>query len=699
MRYLLPILSLLIPLWACNGQAGRQYPFTNALIHESSPYLLQHAHNPVDWRPWKEEALEKARSEDKMLIISIGYAACHWCHVMAEESFEDTAVARIMNEHFVPIKVDREERPDVDAVYMSACQLASSRGCGWPLNVIALPDGRPVWAGTYYPKKQWVEILEYFIRTYGEKRDEMEGFAARLLKGVQQSGQPRPVEAPAPFSPEQLEAIAGNFLDNLDLKHGGRKGFPKFPVPNSYEFLLFYHQLTGSKQALAATTATLDNMARGGIYDQLGGGFARYATDGEWKVPHFEKMLYDNAQLVSLYSKAYRVVKNERYREVVYETLAFVERELTSPEGAFYASLDADSEGQEGKYYTWPLAEVDSILGGPRQSAIFDACYNLEAAGNWEAGRNILYANEDDQKILAKYNITQEELNNTLQDARRKLFEARAKRERPKLDDKALCSWNALMLQAYLDAYNTFGEAAFLAAAQRNASFLLSKMLQKDGRLNRNYKDGVSSTNAFLDDYAFCIQAFTSFYEQSFDEIWLQRAEGLAEYALAHFTDEAGSLLFYTSDIGPPLIARKMETEDNVIPSSNSAMARALFRLGLLLYRQDFLSRSEAMLQAMAPLINDTPEPNFFSNWCTLYGESAYPFYELAIVGPAYRQPAGELRRLYLPNALLLGGPTEGGLKLLKGKLQQGETYIYVCRDKACKLPVKSVAEALGQME
>lgn len=695
---LLFLLSLLLLLlFSCEAQTGEQHNYTNALIHESSPYLLQHAHNPVNWNPWGEKALEKARKEDKMLLISVGYAACHWCHVMEEESFEDTAVARIMNEYFVPIKVDREERPDVDAVYMSACQLASERGCGWPLNAFALPDGRPVWAGTYFPKKQWVEILQYFVKAYREDREKMQGYADQLADGVRQFGLPQPVAEPLPFTSAQLDDIAKNFLENVDLEHGGRKGFPKFPVPNSYEFLLQYNYLTGNETALEAVTVTLDQMAEGGIYDQIGGGFARYSTDGEWKVPHFEKMLYDNAQLVSLYSKAYQVTKKERYREVVFETLAFVERELGSPEGAFYSSLDADSEGEEGKFYIWKQSEIDSILGESRISGIFNAFYSVEAGGNWE-GSNILYHQKNVEKILTEYKITKDELKIILNNARQKLFEARSKRERPRLDDKVLSSWNALMLQAYLDAYAAFGEPGFLVAAKRNAQFLLDNALQKGNRLNRNYKGGKSTINGFLDDYAFTIQAFVSLYETTFDEQWLKRAESLADYTLAHFSDESTGLFFYTSDIDPPLMARKMETEDNVIPASNSAMGRALLHLGTLLYRQDYLDRAESMLQAMAPRISATAEPNFFANWCALYSELAYPFYEVAVVGPAYQQPAEALRRLYLPNALLLGGPSEGSLELLKNKLQDGETFIYVCRDKVCKLPVKRVEEAVGQL-
>jgi len=691
-----PTLLLLLLLWSCQAQTGREH--ANALINESSPYLLQHAHNPVDWYPWGEAALKKAQEEGKLLIISIGYAACHWCHVMEEESFEDTTIARIMNEHFVAIKVDREERPDVDDVYMTACQMAGEGSCGWPLNAFALPDGRPVWAGTYFPKNQWKDILEYFIKLYREDRQKLEGYAGRLTEGIQMAGRPRPASEEAVFTQEELAVVADQFLSGIDFKKGGRMGAPKFPTPNNYEFLLQYHQLAGNEKALEAVVVTLDNMINGSIYDHLGGGFARYSTDADWKVPHFEKMLYDNAQLASLYSKAWQVAKNERYREAVFQTLEFIEREMTSPEGGFYSSLDADSEGEEGKFYTWQKAEVDSILADERQSAIFCDYYQLKKGGNWE-GTNVLYRKESVEKILTEYNLTSDELSRIIADGRQELFEARARRVRPGLDDKILCSWNALMLQGYLDAYRAFGERAFLSRALKNGQFIVENMLKKGSRLDRSYKDGRSSINGFLDDYAFAIHAFVSLYEATFDEQWLQRAEGLAQYALAHFRDEESGFFFYTSSLDPPLIARKMETEDNVIPASNSAMARALRRLGTVLYKKEYLAQADSMLQSMAPRLAATSQPHFFSNWCALYASQAFPYYEIAIVGPDHEKLRSEMQGHYLPNAVYLGGKSEGGLELLKGKLREGETFIYVCKQNVCKLPVREVGVALGQME
>ena len=691
-----PLLSAcLLFLWACNAQPGSEHPYTNALINESSPYLLQHAHNPVDWHPWGEAALKKAQEEDKLLLISIGYAACHWCHVMEEESFEDTTIARIMNENFIPIKVDREERPDVDDVYMTACQMASEGGCGWPLNAFAMPDGRPVWAGTYYPKGQWRDILNYFIGLHEKDWEKLDAYADRLTEGIQLTGLPRPVDREELFTAEQLAQVMENYLSTIDFQKGGRMGAPKFPTPNNYEFLLQYFHLTGNEKALQAVTVTLDNMANGGICDHLGGGFARYSTDAEWKVPHFEKMLYDNAQLVSLYSEAWQVTKKERYQEVVFQTLEFIEREMTSPEGGFYSSLDADSEGEEGKFYTWQKTEIDSILADERLSTVFCDFYQVKKAGNWER-TNVLYRRENVEKTSAEHNLPQNELTQMIAQARQKLFDARTQRVRPGLDDKMLTCWNALMLQGYLDAYRAFEKPAFLAKALKNGGFLVEKMLKDGNRLDRNYKDGRSSINAFLDDYAFTLHAFLSLYEATFDEQWLQRAEGLAQFALAHFQDQESGFFFYPSDLDPPLIARKMDLEDNVIPASNSAMARALHRLGTVLYNKEYLETATHMLQSMAPRFTATAQPHFFSNWCALYADQAFPYYEIAIVGPDYQKLRDELLGRYLPNTVLLGGAGEGGMELLKGKLQEGETFIYVCKQNVCKLPVQEVEAAVS---
>ena len=672
---------------------------TNALVNESSPYLLQHAHNPVNWFPWKEETLEKAKQEDKMMIISIGYSACHWCHVMEHESFEDTTVSRIMNEHFINVKVDREERPDVDAIYMDACQLSTGKGCGWPLNAFVLPDGRPVWAGTYFPKKNWIEVLEYFVGLYKKDRQKLEEYAAELTKGIQSTDKvAKPVQFKNEFKEEILDQMTKQFLAQTDFKWGGRQGVPKFPSPSHYEFLLTQYFHTKDERALKAVVTTLDKMAQGGIYDHLGGGFARYSTDNEWKVPHFEKMLYDNSQLVSLYAHAFQVTKNPLYQKVVVETLEFVDRELTDKSGGFYSSLDADSEGEEGKFYVWEKTAIDSILKDQKAAAVFNDYYEIQEKGNWEH-TNILYVRQEKEVVAKRHKMTVDQLESLLQLGRNQLFRARSSRVRPGLDDKVLASWNGLMLQAYLDAYQTFGKEQYLQKALKNGHFILDNLLDKSTyRLKRNYKEGKATIPAFLDDYASIISAFTKLYETTFDEAWLGHADQLSQTAIKEFFDAESELFFYTSQNDSPLIARKKELGDNVIPASNSMMARALFQLGTYLDQKDYMSISNRALQIVSGQFIEAGQATFYSNWCRLYSSFTRTPYEVAIVGPNHEELHQKMMSTYFPNAYYLGGKDEGSLELLKNKLVEGETYIYVCQNKVCQLPVMEVEQAISQM-
>lgn len=673
---------------------------TNKLINESSPYLLQHAHNPVNWYPWGKEALDKAKKENKLIIISVGYAACHWCHVMEHESFEDSIVAEIMNKHFVAIKVDREERPDVDDVYMSACHLSSGGSCGWPLNTLALPDGRPFWAGTYFPKDNWKSILDYFIKMRADNPQNLEDAATKITEGIQSREMVPLADTEAKFSRSEFEGVFDMFVQSIDFKLGGKKERTnKFPMPNNYQFLLQYYEMTEDKKALDATTVTLDNMAMGGIYDHVGGGFARYATDKHWKVPHFEKMLYDNAQLVSLYSSAYQLTRDPMYKQVVYETLEFVNREMTSKEGGFYSSLDADSEGEEGKFYVWTQEELDTVIKNPEEAKIFYDYYTVKKGGNWEGKKNILHRKKTSAELAKKYKISEEELHELIERCKQKVYAARTFRVRPGLDDKVLTSWNALMMKGYIDAYRVFDEPKFLSAALRNADFLLKKGFKKGYQLNRNYKDGKSSINGFLDDYALVIDAFLALYQATFDEDWLYKAKGLADYADKHFTESESQMYYYTSKLDDPLIARKMEVSDNVIPASNSVMAKNLLLLSIYFDDKDYEERSSTMMNNMLGNIKYHPEPSFFSNWCSVYALYVKRPYEVAIVGLNYQDLRKELDQRFLPYVVLLGGKDEGSLSLLEGKFVEGETMIYVCRNRICKLPTVKIPEAINLME
>jgi len=694
------ILTCLVHLNSCAQHSAKKenlpletFKHTNQLIHESSPYLLQHAHNPVNWYPWGEEALAKAKEENKLIIISIGYAACHWCHVMEHESFEDEEVAKYMNDNFIAIKIDREERPDIDQVYMNAVQLLSGSG-GWPLNCIALPDGRPVYGGTYYPKAQWMNLLQQvaaFVKSDAQKAEEQ---ANALTQGVQQSELVQMNVEESTNTLKDLDGIVEFWRDKMDFVNGGNNRAPKFPMPVSYQFLLHYNYLTANKAALEITTLTLDKMADGGIYDQVGGGFARYSTDAIWKAPHFEKMLYDNGQLVSLYAKAFQQTKDPYYKTIIEETLAFIEREMTSPENGFYSSLDADSEGEEGKFYVWTSNELDEVLGS--SSPLIKDYYSVSGSGNWESGNNILFKTKTDEKIADKHKLSLKQLEEEVAKAKAILLEKRTERIRPGLDDKILCSWNGLMLNGYVDAYRVLNKEEYLSKALANANFILKKMKRKDGGLNRNYKNGKSNINGFLDDYSSLIQGFLNLYQATFDEQWLQEAEALMNYSLLHFYDEKSGMFFYTSNLDKALIARKMELTDNVIPASNSEMAKNLYILGKILYKEDYISKSKTMLNNVKS--QTAGGMSYYANWDILLAWLVSEPHEVVIVGSACLEKRKEFDQHYLPNVFFAGGQKEGKFEILENKLVDGQTTIYVCQNKVCQLPKVAVSDALKQI-
>ena len=668
--------------------------YTNALIHETSPYLLQHAHNPVNWYPWGSEALDKAKKENKMLLISVGYAACHWCHVMEHESYEDTAVANIMNKNFVCIKVDREERPDVDQVYMNAAYLINGNG-GWPLNALAMPDGKPFFAGTYFPKANWIQLLEYFSNLYRTDRAKMQEQADHLAKGIRDIENVPLNESNVSFDIKTLNEMFDGFSKKIDMVKGGTVGAMKFPMPATWEYLLQYHYLSGNNDALKAVETTLDNMANGGIYDQVGGGFSRYATDASWHAPHFEKMLYDNGQLISLYSHAFQLTGNPLYKRIVFETIGFIKRELTSPEGGFYSSLDADSEGKEGKFYVWTKDEIQKILG--KDAALFDDYFGITDRGNWESGENIPDINMGERDLEKKYNLTHDALLQKIDSLKMLVFEKRKERVHPGTDDKILTSWNALMAKGLIDAFRVFGDTGFLASAQKNIDFLLKNISAKNGGIYRNYKNGEATIPAFLDDYAFLINVLISYYQVSFDESYLQKANNLTRYVEDHFFDKASEMFFYTDDQYSDLIARKMEISDNVIPSSNSEMAKNLLLLSIYFENSKYEDQSTQMIKNVIDDIQKTP--GYYSNWAQTMALQIPPPYEVAIVGNDWQQKLSELQKNYLPNTVYLGGDKEGDLPLLESKLMKGKTMIYVCENKTCQRPVEDVMEALKQIK
>ena len=676
----------------------KDHTYTNALINESSPYLLQHAHNPVNWYAWNDESLELAKRENKLILISVGYAACHWCHVMEHESFEDTTVANIMNQHFINIKVDREERPDVDQVYMNAVQLMTGRG-GWPLNCIALPDGRPLWGGTYFPKDNWINTLEQIATLYKEDPAKAEEYAANLTEGVKQSDLIVINTTESSFTIAELDQIVSNWEQHMDTEMGGRKGAPKFMIPNNYQFLLRYAKQTDNKKILNYVNTSLTKMAYGGLFDQVGGGFARYSVDAKWHIPHFEKMLYDNGQLVSLYANAYLVTKNPLYKNIVYRTTTFIERELMNNNGAFYSSLDADSDNEkgeleEGAFYVWKKEELKHLIKD--DFTLFSDYYNIVDSWKWEHETYNLHRTKSDKEISVQHSITEEALAQKVSHWQDLLLKTREKKSRPRLDDKTLTSWNALMLKGYIDAYRVFDDEHFLKRALKNANFLLHIQSKEDGGLYRNYKNNKSTINAYLEDYATVVDAFINLYEVTLDEKWLHSAKQLTNYCFDHFFDDKSNMFFFTSDEDKGLIARKIDTDDNVIPSSNSIMANNLFKLGHYYANKKYTATAKQMLHNVKDRVLKYGAGA--SNWSILYTNLLGDFYEVAIVGKDANQKLKEINQTYIPNKLIVGSLKESKLPLLTYKYNEDQTTIYVCIDGACKLPVNETEKALEQI-
>jgi hypothetical protein len=662
----------------------------NLLINESSPYLLQHAHNPVNWHAWNEETLLKAKEENKLILVSVGYSACHWCHVMEHESFEDEEVAKVMNENFICIKVDREERPDVDQVYMDAVHLIGGRG-GWPLNCFALPDGRPFWGGTYFPKQQWIGILNNVVQLYDTQKQKLEQQAADVTEGIKQNEFLVPDHANKSFDSEWLDEMVQNFSIRFDNKEGGSKGAPKFPMPNNYLFLLRYYSRTKNPEILHHLERTLHKMASGGIYDQIGGGFSRYSVDDHWHIPHFEKMLYDNAQLVSLYSEAYQLTKKEFYKNIIIETLEFIQRELTSPDGGFYSALDADSEGEEGKFYVWEKDEIKDIIE-PDAEIVLEY-FGIDRNAVWEDGKNVLIKAMTIPQLAEKYKKPLKEIVEIVLQVKAKLLEERSKRVRPALDDKILTSWNALMIKGYVDAYRALGSKEYLETAEKNASFILKNLKKPDGGLFHNFKNSKQTINGFLEDYAFAIEAFIALYQASFGLEWLTEAKNLMDYVIQHFYDPETGMFYFTSVENTDLVARKFEINDNVIPASNSAIANSLFLLGNYYENLEYLKIAELMLQKVRDKMKIYPSA--FSNWGILGLNFTYPFYAVAICGDNANMLSKELKEKYLPNIQIACSTSESDLPLLRNRSIKNKTLIYVCSAGECHQPVDTIDKAL----
>lgn len=653
----------------------------NRLQKATSPYLLQHAYNPVDWYEWGPEALGRAIQEDKPILVSIGYSSCHWCHVMERESFENREIAQLMNDNLVCIKVDREERPDIDQVYMEAVQAMGMNG-GWPLNVFLTPQQKPFYGGTYFNPKHWSQLVVQLAKTYHERREEIAKSAEELTQHLQANDVARLSEDAGPFHLNDFHQPFGILESKFDHRYGGLDRAPKFVMPSIWLWLLRFHKATGNQRALDMVLFTLRKLAAGGIYDQLGGGFARYSVDTKWFAPHFEKMLYDNAQLLSLYAEAYRVSGEPRFREVIDETFAWLRREMKHPDGGFFSALDADSEGIEGKFYTWTDAELSEALDD--DAGVIRQYYMATKSGNWEHGRNILYRNDSESA----------EMEDRIPEAKRKLLEIRSRRIHPALDDKILTGWNAMLIVGLVDAYQTFGAPHFLEEARGIAQFL-EKHLMDGTRCYRAFKERRSTTPGFLEDYAHLISAWIALYQVTFEESWIVKAEGIMRYVIDLFRDGDG-FFFVSSADSEPLIARKKDLFDNVIPSPNSVMARNLFRMGILLDHEAWKQDGMEMAASLRKMI--LQEPNFMSNWGIMAMEAAVPCYEVVITGPKAQELRRSVAAAYQPFSLMMGTEGEANLPLVHERVSEEKTLIHVCVDKTCRLPVATAEEALQQL-
>ncbi len=674
----------------------------NRLAFESSPYLLQHKDNPVDWYPWGEEALARARAEDRPILLSIGYAACHWCHVMEHESFEDPRTAALMNELFVSIKVDREERPDLDSIYMAAVQRLTGSG-GWPMTVFLTPDGRPFYGGTYFPPvarhglPAFKDLLSAVADAYHTRRGEVEESASQIAESLLEQTTPDPE---GEISAEILGFAARALGTHYDPREGGFGGAPKFPQPMALEFLLRSHR-RGAAGVLPMAEQTLLKMAAGGIYDQLGGGFHRYSVDGYWLVPHFEKMLYDNAQLARVYAYAYQTTRNPLYRRIAEETLRYVQREMTSPEGGFYSTQDADSEGEEGKFFVWTPPEVTSLLGA--EAPLFMRAFDVTPAGNFEH-QNILHIARDTAALAREFGLSEDAVEQSLARSRQILFQARKQRVHPARDEKILTGWNGMMLRAFVAGAAVFAEPGYLATAETNATFLLNRLVREgDGtRLFRTYKDGMAKLNGYLEDYAFLADALLALYEVSGRRRWLDAARALVDSMLAHFADPEGGPFFTTSDDHEALIHRPRDLYDNAVPAGNSVAAEVLLRL--CVHTGDERYRLHA-IRAIAPLQEAMARaPLAFGRLLCAADQAVDAERELVIIGAPEDPHTLQLRDAAMarfdPNLVLaIATPEEAnasGSPLLAGKVQRdGLPTAYLCERYACQAPVTS-AEALA---
>ncbi|MCB9239685.1 MAG: thioredoxin domain-containing protein [Flavobacteriales bacterium] len=661
--------------------------YTNDLIHESSPYLLQHAHNPVEWHAWNENNLREAQALKRPLLISIGYSACHWCHVMEHESFENEEVASLMNQHFYCIKVDREERTDVDHLYMNAVQMITGRG-GWPLNCFAFPDGRPFHGGTYFPKESWIKVLQAVHHEFTNNPEKLESYAARLKMGLTDQSAIPLLKSDGIEPLTKLDKAVLQWSSQMDHEWGGQQGAPKFPMPANWSFLMYYGHQRKNEGVLNHVDLTLKSMDRGGIYDQLAGGFARYSVDAHWKIPHFEKMLYDNGQLLELCSQAYKRTNDPEYKRVVMETSTFLLNELQSDDGLFYSALDADSEGVEGKYYVWTKQELQTVLKD--EYALAEAAFALDERAYWEDNLYVLLA-VDRTLIAEDLGLSEEELDSQLRNIRSTLLNVRGKRIRPGLDDKALLSWNAMAIKGLLCAAQATGIQDYRDAAVTCAKAIQTCFVQPEG-MKRTFKNGTAAIEAFSEDVAWLISAWIDLYQDSGELNWLNDAYTWMQEALRTFYDGDQGFFLYRPVNQTELVHNAPEIYDNVIPSSNSVMCRNLLWLSRFYHRPDFRSMADDMMNRVLPIME--AHPSAFGNWMWAILERWGTNHELVITGEYATDRLAELQSQYIPGCVVASTNKPSDLPLFQHRFQSDVRY-FVCEQSVCRQPVMSGHEAL----
>ncbi len=667
----------------------------NALINELSPYLLQHAYNPVNWFPWHQKYLKKAEEDKKLLLISIGYASCHWCHVMEQECFKDDEVALLMNANFINLKIDREERPDLDQVYMNALQLISGQG-GWPLNIVALPDGRPIWGGTYFPKKRWMEALNQLSLLASQKPEKLNEYARNLKKGLA-AFEPNNKPSNSPILLKEIKQNMTVILSKKDSLNGGFIGAPKFIMPTLFNLFQKYSVLSQNKEVSEHLHFSLKKIALSGIFDTVQGGFFRYSVDAKWHIPHFEKMGYDNGQLLSIYAKAYKHKPSKTYAEVVSKTIRFLEEKLSSPEGGFYSSLDADSLDSksnliEGAYYVWTIEQIKTLF--PKDFKLISAYYSLSQNGYWEKENYVFRRMHSDREFAKLYKINLNTLKTKVLHWNNVLLEERNKRKPPKLDDKIICSWNALITSGLLDAYNSFEEESYLILAKKNIAFIEKNLITSSGLLKRIFKNGVAKIDGFLEDYATTIKLYIDAYETIFDDHYLIQAQKLTENCIRLFKDSEQPLFYFSSS--SDLIIRTKETIDNVIPSSNAVMAENLIRLSKHFVNPKYKDLAKNMIRTCASEINTYPKE--YSYWINSTLLLLKPGYEVVAVGKNAKNDIKIIQKTLTVN-YSWSAAKESNLPLFQGRSSKDKTTFYLCKDNQCQLPIESIEDVKNKLE